>query len=204
MSYIVRSVLLLGVLAALGRHRRPWGIPIAAAALAPLLGAGLAVAIGAGRMRRRVAQRRARTAAATAELSALGELIGIGLTSGMALAEAVGFAAGRLSSDLANEVEAVRRGMALNGAASLMASAGGAAGRLYLLIGRAMVSGAPVLGAVETFVDERLAEERATRLAQLRRLPVLLLFPLALLILPGFVLLLVAPALAGALQRLSL
>jgi hypothetical protein len=67
-----------------------------------------------------------------------------------------------------------------------------------------MASGAPVLDAVERYGEERRAEDRAAREAALRRLPVLLSFPLALLILPGFVLLTVAPALSGAVERLGL
>jgi hypothetical protein len=139
-----------------------------------------------------------------AELALLGELVGIGLTSGMALAEALAFAGSRLTSQLAYEVEAVRREMFRTGAVGVVAQSAGMAGRLYLLIGRAMATGAPVLPAVESFVAERRADERAQRETALRRLPVVVLFPLALLILPGFVLLIVAPALSGAVERFGL
>jgi hypothetical protein len=67
-----------------------------------------------------------------------------------------------------------------------------------------MASGAPVLEAVERYGEERRADDRSACEAAVRRLPVLLSFPLALLILPGFVLLTVAPALSGALERLGL
>jgi hypothetical protein len=203
-THLVRGVLALAIVTHVGRSGRRWTVPLVAALWTPMLGAGLAAAVGALVVRHRFRARRLAASAAARELPVLAELLGIGLTAGMAPAEALGFAADRLTSELALEVETVRRGMARSGSAAVLSAAGGRAGRLYLLIGRAMATGAPVLAAVERFAEEQRAEDRAEREAALRRLPVLLAFPLALLILPGFVLLTVAPALSGALARLGL
>ena len=201
---VARSVLGLVLLASLPERGRSYGVALAAALWAPIVGLALAGVLGAASIHRRLRRQRVAAARSAAELTTFGELLGIGLSSGMSIAEALGFAGERLTSELASEVATVTRGMVRTGAAGLMASSGGTGGRLYLLVGRAMATGAPVLGAVETFVAEQRAEERSAREAALRRLPVVLLFPLALLILPGFVLLTVAPAMSGALTRLGL
>lgn len=204
MTHVARSVIALVLLGRLGPGRARWTVPIVVALWAPAVGVGLVGATAALVVRGRIRARRRAASAVTSELAVLADVLAIGLTAGMAPAEALLFASQRLESELAAEVETVRRAMARSGAAAVMAAAGGTAGRLYLLIGRAMATGAPVLDAVERYGEERRADDRAAREAALRRLPVLLAFPLALLILPGFVLLTVAPALSGALERLGL
>lgn len=204
MTHVARSVIALVLLGRLGPGRARWTVPIVVALWAPVVGVGLVGATAALVVRGRIRARRRAASAVTSELAVLADVLAIGLTAGMAPAEALLFASQRLESELAAEVETVRRAMARSGAAAVMAAAGGTAGRLYLLIGRAMATGAPVLDAVERYGEERRADDRAAREAALRRLPVLLAFPLALLILPGFVLLTVAPALSGALERLGL
>ena len=59
----------------------------------------------------------------------------------------------------------------------------------------------PALDALVTATRRERAEQARTRLA---RLPVRLLFPLAFLILPGFVLISVGPAVLSGLARLDL
>ena len=204
MTHLMRSAIAVVLISRLAPGRVRWAVPMLIALWVPLVGVAFAGAVAALAVRHRAVDRRRAGAAVTGELAVLAEVLAIGLTAGMAPAEALAFASQRLESELAVEVETVRRGMARSGAAAAMSGAGGAAGRLYVLIGRAMASGAPVLAAVERYGEERRAEDRAAREAALRRLPVLLAFPLALLILPGFVLLVVAPALAGALERLGL
>jgi len=75
---------------------------------------------------------------------------------------------------------------------------------LFLVARRALSTGAPLLPAVSGYAAALHDAERARRLTAARRLPVKLLFPLALLILPGFLILTVAPALLGSLERLGL
>lgn len=163
----------------------------------------LAFIVLAGALRRRRNRRRlARLVAA--ELPLLGDLVALGLTGGASFAGAMADAARHLRSPLAGEVREILRRSHRNGSAMVFEGGTGMAGRLYRLAGRALVTGAPLVAAVEAFSDELREERRAERLAEARRLPVLLMFPLALLMLPGFVLLTVAPAVVGALERVAL
>ena len=75
---------------------------------------------------------------------------------------------------------------------------------LLLVARRALATGAPLAPAVSGYATALRNEERSRQLAAARRLPVKLLFPLALLILPGFLLLTVGPAVLGSLERLAL
>jgi hypothetical protein len=61
-----------------------------------------------------------------------------------------------------------------------------------------------LLEIVAALVVEQRAEERARAVAAAKRLPVRMLFPLALLILPGFLVLTVGPTLLSAFDRLAL
>ncbi len=81
--------------------------------------------------------------------------------------------------------------------------AGGHATDLYRLVARALATGAPLVDAVDGFATDRMQMRRQRTLTAARRLPVILVFPLALLILPGFVLVTVAPALIAALERIG-
>ena len=65
------------------------------------------------------------------------------------------------------------------------------------------MTGAPVAAAVRAYVAEQRDADRARALAAARRLPVQLLFPLTLLVLPGFMVLTIGPALLAALERLG-
>jgi type II secretory pathway component PulF len=203
-SHLLRAVMALVVVNGLGPQRRIWAILVSIALWMPV--AAFAAATGCAMWRLKVRLRRSRreTAAVHQELSVMGDVLGIALTSGMSLQQALEFVARELSSDLRNELEALVRAISHGGSLPALASAGGAGGRLYVLLGRAMATGAPVLASVERFVDEVRADERARRQAAVRRLPVLLLIPLALLILPGFVLLVIAPAFLGALDGVGL
>jgi pilus assembly protein TadC len=89
------------------------------------------------------------------------------------------------------------------GAAAGLAAAQGWGERLYRLMGRAAATGAPLVGAVEAFALEGRHAEHSRRLEAARRLPVRLVVPLALLILPGFVVLVLGPALMESLARLG-
>lgn len=204
MSHVLRSAIVLVLVARLGPQRRPISGLISLALWVP--GPALAAAMGWAlwRVRARVRAVRRATAAMRTELPAMGDVLGIALASGMSLQQALGFVARELTSELGLEVETLVRAMSHRGSVAALASAGGVGGRLYVLLGRAMATGAPVLAAVERFVDEVRAEATSRRQAAVRRLPVLLLVPLALLILPGFVLLVIAPAVVGAVGGVGL
>jgi len=204
MSHLLRTAIALLAVTGLGPRRRSWALLITLGLWLPAVAVAIAAAIVIWRVRSRLHRDRRDSEETRAELGTLGDLVSIGLTSGMSVAQALVFASEELQSGLRGEVEAVVRGMSRSGSMAVLAAAGGVGGRLYLLVGRAMATGASVVTAVETFVDEAHAEERARHEAAARRLPVLLVFPLALLILPGFVLLVIAPAFLGGLERVGL
>ena len=71
------------------------------------------------------------------------------------------------------------------------------------MLARAATTGSEVVDPVRRLADELNAEQAAARLETVRRLPVLMLFPLTVLILPGFLLLAIAPAIVDAFSRLD-
>jgi pilus assembly protein TadC len=75
---------------------------------------------------------------------------------------------------------------------------------LYRLAARATLTGASLVDALSALVAETRAARRAAALADARRLSVRLLFPLALLILPGFVVLVAGPVVIDGIARLDL
>lgn len=62
-------------------------------------------------------------------------------------------------------------------------------------LARAQRSGSSLSSTIRTMLEQDLASERADRLAKARSLPVRLMIPVTLLMLPGLVLMLYAPAL---------
>lgn len=141
---------------------------------------------------------------AGADVALLAELTGMGLSAGLSLPNALAGAGRFVHPDLADEVEVVLRRAVGRGLAAALAESTGHGRRLYLICARAVTTGAPLGAALDAFVAELRADERAARLEAARRLPVRLMIPLALLILPGFVLLTVGPAVMAALERFAL
>lgn len=180
-----------------------WFLP-AAAAWYPLTAV---IAVGAGWGARRVGLhrgRRAARAAARREVVDLAELTALGLAAGLTFPAALERAARPLSGEIRSEVDGVLRSSRGVGLVAALGAHAGHCRDLFRIAARAVDSGAPVRAAVESFVDDRLAEQRSLDLAAVRRLPVKLLFPLALLILPGFMVLTVGPALLGSAERIAL
>lgn len=171
--------------------------------LPPLGVAAVAARLLFERMRR-LSRERAAASSADGDVVLLGELVGLGLSAGLTLPGALRVAGAELGGLLGAEINDVGRVAVRVGSAAALESAQGRGSRLYRLLGRAAATGAPVGLAVEAFLGEQRGEERSRQLAAARKLPVKLLFPLALLILPGFLVLTVGPSLLGALDRLAL
>ena len=161
------------------------------------------IALATARLRARSAGRR-RAAEARTDVVVLAELTALGLAGGLDLGSALARAADPVAPDLRYEVLDLLRSARVVGLAQALTLATGRAERLYRLTARAVDTGAPVRAAVEAFVEEAADAERARNLASARRLPVKLLFPLALLILPGFMVLTIGPAVLSSLRRLGL
>jgi tight adherence protein C len=154
-------------------------------------------------LKRRLAGRRNEEVSAVEDVTLLSELTLLGLSAGLTFSKALALGGQRVAGPLQREVQAVLRRSYHSGPVAALGAKGGRAAGLYLLAAQAAVTGAPIATAVQSFVEDRRAEERAVALAAARRLPVRLLFPLALLILPGFMVLTVGPAVLSALERLS-
>jgi hypothetical protein len=173
-----------------------------------LLGAvdlGLAVLAIAGVAAHRWVRRRRRIRSerdmVERDVSLLGELVLLALTAGLPFVASLAAAAEHLSAPLRREIVAIVRYASVSGADVALAGAGGPAAGLFGAVAGATSSGASVVDAVAGFVDERRQATHTARLGAARRLPVRLMVPLALLMLPGFVLLTVAPAMVGAIER---
>ncbi len=138
------------------------------------------------------------------DVSTLAEMTALALTAGLSLQHALEAAAGHVSPEVGREVRRVVREARRHGIGPALLRASGGASGLYRIAARASVTGAPVLPAVSGYLGEVRGRERLRRVERLRKLPVKMLFPLALLILPGFLVLTVAPTLLGALERLRL
>lgn len=69
-------------------------------------------------------------------------------------------------------------------------------------LARAQTSGSSLVGAVRRLLDDDLLEERSRRLARVRALPTRLMIPVALLMMPGMILLLYGPSVIGLYQSL--
>lgn len=168
---------------------------------------GLIVPLGAAALLVGVRGRvRARTEAAALtrrRLADLAEMTAVGLTAGLGVQPALGLAATAQGGPLSEEVGRVLRTMRVDGVGTLLTAAGAVA-PLYRTLGRSVVTGAPALGAVILLAEQLHGELAAEQAQAVRRLPIAMLFPLTLLILPGFVLLTVAPALLDAFGRLQL
>ena len=149
------------------------------------------------------AEARRRRSLVHADVAVLAEMCALGLASGHDFASSLRLASRSVAHELRATVSGVLRRSRLSGLSSALASELGPSRDLFRLVSRAVDSGAPVRSAVEAFVDDAAADERARNLAAARRLPVKLLFPLALLILPGFMVLTVGPALLGSIQQFA-
>jgi hypothetical protein len=172
------------------------------AVASPLLGGAVLAGLGLVVVLRRISEKRAEAVDAAQDLVLLADLTALGLSAGLGLVEALRTSSRWVSPRLAGELGRVLRAVRSTGNAALGA-APGRAEALYRTLAAAADSGAPLVGVVEGFAAERRHAEHAGRMEAARRLPVRLLVPLALLILPGFVILAVGPALLDSLARLD-
>ena len=204
MSLLGAALFAGGAAAFVKKKRRPIVFGAALVTwLQPAIGiAGLGASILV-RWRGRLRDTRISKEGAEADVGLLAELVSLGLTAGLSLHAALATAVPFLGPELQSEVKGLLRTAGRTGLAAALSESVGLGQGLYRMAARAVSTGAPLVAAVDGFVRERLSDTRAQRLAQARRLPVRLMVPLALLILPGFVLMTLAPALSSGLGRLT-
>ena len=184
------------VAATLKRNRRGIlaGTVLVAFVLTPVVGFGVVFGMTVWA----VARRRPRSSSHGDDEAVLAELTALGLSAGLTFSAAAEAAAvsvpGEASSRLHQAIR-VRRGTDTG----TVDDQG-----LMVVAHRALSTGAPLHPAVSGYATTLRKEERSRELTAARRLPVKLLFPLALLILPGFLILTIGPAVLGSLERLGL
>lgn len=205
MTYL--GAVAIGLVVHAGARRR-WrsGPAVAAAATAtlmaavpgsiPLVGLGWAgILIRGSRARRRRDRRQWQP-------DQLGQVLYIALSAGLPVAAALEFAAGEIDPMPAGEVQSVLRAARRRGLATALAEADGPTRRIFGVLGRAQVTGSSTVQAIAGYVDEDRKQRQALAREAAQRLPVKLTVPLALLILPGFVLLTIGPTVMATVQRL--
>lgn len=128
-------------------------------------------------------------------------LLELAVAGGLSLFEALQRAAKHLDRSAASEIAALVRSSRHAGLANALGASTGTGAELFRPLARAVHTGAalqPLLAALRRqFALAELAEFEA----RLERLPVKLVFPLALLMLPGLLLMIVAPVLIDVLGR---
>lgn len=185
----------LGIGICLGRWRAvAVGAGVLLLVLAPIGGVLVLLGLGVWVVGRRVLRQRVNED----EEAQLAELAALGLTAGLTFPVAV-----EAATDAVAGVESARLRRASRIRVDHAQVPSDDPG-LLLVARRALATGAPLAPAVAGYATALRNEERSRQLAAARRLPVKLLFPLALLILPGFLLLTVGPAVLGSLERLAL
>lgn len=140
----------------------------------------------------------------TDDLVLTGDLVVLGLLAGRSFLGALTAAGRHVAGPLADEIDGLVRRAAVQGSAAALATADGSLGPLVGVAARAVATGAPVAAAVAAFTADLRDGQRVAALAEARRLSVRLLFPLALLMLPGFVLLVAGPFVVEGLARFDL
>lgn len=93
------------------------------------------------------------------------------------------------------ELGRISRVATVSGVVSAIPLAGEELRPVVTQLARAQRSGSRLTSTVRRLIEQDLAAEKARRLTRARSLPVRLMVPIALLVLPGLVLLLYAPAL---------
>jgi hypothetical protein len=136
------------------------------------------------------------------DLQALSGALVVGAAAGLSLQASLAGARAAVGPRHGSELEVVLRSARHIGLATALARADGTAAPLFGRLARAQVSGAPLAATVAAFATEERDARRAVAIEAARTLPVRLTIPLALLVLPGFLLLTAGPAAVGSIQRL--
>ena len=135
-----------------------------------------------------------RRPAAVEDVIRFGRLLAVPLTGGVSLANSLMLAAQQAHPQLQAEVSQTLRHSRQVGLARSLAGSGGRLGELFGRMAGAHASGSSLVRAVTTHVDNLQYQARMEALSRVRSLPVTLAVPLTLLIVPGFLLTLVGPA----------
>lgn len=166
-----------------------------------VLGVGLA-AVGVWRIASQVSERRHIVRRAEQDVAVFARGLFVAISAGLSPSAAFAVASEGLSAAVADEVASLVRASRKDGMALALAEADGRCGRLFGLLARAHTTGASMADAIAGYVEEQRESHRLKVTEAARRLPIKLTVPLALLILPGFVVLTVGPSVLESARRL--
>lgn len=189
------------VMFAASRKAQAAGAALAAVMVQPLVGiaviAGTIVAVRVSHIRRmRVAATRSAEDATLAV-----ELVGLGVTAGLPFRSAAALTAQQIGGEVGREISSGLRNLEAGMAPSL---ARDDVRSIFDVAASSETTGMPLADTLNTIAREKRRDAAAAARERLGKLPVKMLFPLAFLILPGFVLLTVVPPLVSGLSRLGL
>jgi Flp pilus assembly protein TadB len=160
----------------------------------------LSSGIGLRRLNLIRATRSARTAKGHDSVLAV-ELVGLGVVSGLPFRNAAGLTALQLRGPVASEINRALRSISAGQQPSIATPDIQA---LFSAADASENSGMPLAGTITAMAADLRRAAAAVSRERLAKLPVKMLFPLAFLILPGFVLLTVVPPLISGLSNLGL
>lgn len=158
--------------------------------------------LGSGRTNLRRTIRRESPPGIASDMQALAGALVVGAVAGLSLQKSLERARSVLGQEQIRELDSLLRDAQRMGLAAALSRSTGSMSPLFGRLARAHVSGAPLAATVVGFATEERDRLRAERIELARKLPVRLSIPLALLVLPGFILLTAGPAVIGSLQRM--
>ena len=129
------------------------------------------------------------------------ELVGLGVTAGLPFRSAAALTAQQIGGEVGREISSGLRNLEAGMAPSL---ARDDIRSIFDVAASSETTGMPLADTLNTIAREKRRDAAAAARERLGKLPVKMLFPLAFLILPGFVLLTVVPPLVSGLSRLGL
>lgn len=177
------------------------GLVLSVFLMNPLL--GLAALGGIGLHLRLASIRASRSATGHAGedgLAAL-ELVGLGVTAGLPFRNAATLTAVQLEGPTGSQIDAALRHIAAGHPTSIE---DGDIKDMFSVAAASEHSGMPLGAALNALARDSRRDAASAAKERLSKLPVKMLFPLAFLILPGFVMLAVVPPLVSGLSRLGL
>lgn len=179
-----------------------WALFSSGVLLAPLLAvSGAVLGLAVNRFRRAAALTR-RHMAVEVECIDVAELVAVGLAGGQSIAAAHRLALDHVSADARPVLEGLLDRIDRMGTTPALLTDPSALRGSSRVLATAATTGAPALPMLEAFVETEAHKRHAADLEALQRLPIRLMVPLALLVLPGFVLMTVGPAVVDSLARL--
>ncbi len=167
-----------------------------------LLGFDLAAGLACAALWGAIALRKPRDSRSVVDMQAIAGALVVGAAAGLSLQGSLERARAAVGAGERAELEGLLRDARYLGLAAALGRSKGYASPLFDRLARAQVSGAPLAETVAAFAAEERETRRAARIESARKLPVRMTIPLALLVLPGFLLLTAGPAAVGSFQRM--